>query len=74
MTQLPVQQVQDARKIAACSAPDELGHHAKALALAVRELASYTGGSDPADLHAILDRHADEETADIRRILTRRAA
>ena len=39
-----------------------------------RELGSYTSGSDLANLHAILDRHSDEETADIRRILTRRAA
>jgi hypothetical protein len=39
-----------------------------------RELASYTSQSDLNDLHAILDRHSDEETRDIRRILARRAA
>ena len=39
-----------------------------------RELASYTSQSDLDDLHAILDRHSDEETRDIRRILARRAA
>jgi len=39
-----------------------------------RELATYTTQSDLADLHAILDRHSDHETADIRRILARRAA
>ena len=39
-----------------------------------RELAIYTTQSDLNDLHAILDRHSDEQTADIRRILSRRAA
>ena len=39
-----------------------------------RELATYTTQSDLDDLHAILDRHTDRETADIRRILARRAA
>ena len=39
-----------------------------------RELATYTSPSDLADLHAILDRHSDQETAVIRRILARRAA
>ena len=39
-----------------------------------RELATYTTQSDLADLHAILDRHSDHETAHIRRILARRAA
>jgi hypothetical protein len=39
-----------------------------------RELATYTTQSDLADLHAILDRHSDRETADIRRILARQAA
>ena len=39
-----------------------------------RELATYTSQSDLADLHAILDRHSDHETAVIRRILARRAA
>ena len=39
------------------------------------ELASYTSPSELNDLEAILDRHSDEETADIRRFLaTRRAA
>jgi hypothetical protein len=39
-----------------------------------RDLASYTGPGDLNDLHAILDRYSDEQTADIRRILSRRAA
>ncbi len=39
-----------------------------------REIATYTTQSDLADLHAILDRYPDEKTADIRRILARRAA
>ena len=39
-----------------------------------RELATYTSQSDLDDLHAILDRHSDHETAEIRRILARRAA
>ena len=39
-----------------------------------RELASYTSQSDLNDLHAILDRHPDHETAQIRRILARHAA
>jgi hypothetical protein len=34
-----------------------------------RELASYNTTSDLNDLNAILDRHSDSETADIRRIL-----
>jgi len=34
------------------------------------ELASYTSESDLNDLEAILDRHSDEETAEIRRLLT----
>ena len=39
------------------------------------ELASYTTASELNDLEAILDRHSDEETADIRRFLaTRRVA
>ena len=33
------------------------------------ELASYTSPQDQNDLDAILDRHSDDETADIRRIL-----
>ena len=37
-----------------------------------RELASYTSPSDLNDLDAILDRHSDAETADIRRILAAR--
>ena len=36
------------------------------------ELASYTTASELNDLEAILDRHSDEETADIRRILASR--
>jgi hypothetical protein len=39
-----------------------------------RELASYTSQSDLNDLHAILDRYSDQETAGIRRILARHAA
>jgi hypothetical protein len=35
-----------------------------------QELASYTSPGDLNDLDAILDRHSDQETADIRRILT----
>jgi len=34
-----------------------------------RELASYSSPSDLDDLHAILDRYNDRETAQIRRIL-----
>jgi hypothetical protein len=34
-----------------------------------RELASYNSASDLNDLHAILDRYSDQETAQIRRIL-----
>ena len=33
------------------------------------ELASYNSQSDLNDLHAILDRYSDHETAEIRRIL-----
>jgi hypothetical protein len=36
------------------------------------ELSSYTTPSDLNDLEAILDRHSDEDTADIRRILVAR--
>ena len=39
-----------------------------------REVATYTTQSDLDDLHAILDRHTEEETADIRRILARHTA
>jgi hypothetical protein len=39
-----------------------------------REIATFTTQSDLEDLHAILDRYSDHETADIRRILARRAA
>jgi hypothetical protein len=34
-----------------------------------RDLASYTSDSDLNDLHAILDRYSDHQTASIRRIL-----
>jgi hypothetical protein len=34
-----------------------------------RDLASYNSPEDLNDLHAILDRYSDEETAQIRRIL-----
>ena len=37
-----------------------------------RDLASYTRPADLNDIDAILDRHSDEETADIRRILAGR--
>jgi hypothetical protein len=37
-----------------------------------RELASYTSPSDLNDLEAILARHTEDETADIRRILAGR--
>jgi hypothetical protein len=37
-----------------------------------RDLASYTSSGDLNDLDAILDRHSEEETADIRRILAAR--
>ena len=37
-----------------------------------RELASYNTPDDLNDLHAILGRYSDEETADIRRILASR--
>jgi hypothetical protein len=40
----------------------------------VRELGTYTSQSDLDDLHAILDRYSDRETAKIRRILARHAA
>ena len=36
-----------------------------------RELASYHSATDLNDLHAILDRYSDRETAQIRRILAR---
>ncbi len=39
-----------------------------------RELASYTSVQDLNDLHAILDRYSDDQTADIRRILAARPA
>jgi hypothetical protein len=42
--------------------------HAARAALG-RELASYNNPSDLDDLHAILDRYSDRETAQIRRIL-----
>ena len=38
------------------------------------ELASYTTASELNDLEAILDRHSDEDTADIRRFLASRRA
>jgi len=42
--------------------------HAEHAALQ-RELAAYSSPEDLNDLHAILDRYPDQETADIRRIL-----
>jgi len=45
-------------------------HDARAAkATLARELASYNSPEDLNDLHAILDRYSDQETADIRRIL-----
>jgi hypothetical protein len=38
-----------------------------------RELADYTSEKDRTDLVAILDRHSDAETGDIRRILGARS-
>jgi hypothetical protein len=37
-----------------------------------REISSYTTQSELNDLEAILDRHSDEDTADIRRFLASR--
>jgi hypothetical protein len=51
------QQVRDTREARAADAALE------------RELAAYRSQEDLNDLHAILDRYSDEETADIRRIL-----
>ncbi len=48
---------------------DSRDAHAARAALA-HELASYNSPADLNDLHAILDRYSDQETADIRRILT----
>jgi len=39
-----------------------------------RELASYSSQADLNDLHAILDRYSDHETAEIRRILAAQRA
>jgi hypothetical protein len=39
-----------------------------------QDLASYTSTTDRAELDAILSRHSEEETAEIRRILGRTAA
>ena len=47
---------------------DSRDAHAARTALQ-RELASYNSPSDLDDLHAILDRYSDQETAHIRRIL-----
>ena len=47
---------------------DSLDAHAEHVALQ-RELASYSSPEDLNDLHAILDRYPDAETAGIRRIL-----
>jgi hypothetical protein len=47
---------------------DSRDAHAAQAALE-RELASYHTPADLNDLHAILDRHSDSETAGIRRIL-----
>ena len=37
-----------------------------------REIAGYSSAADLNDLHAILDRYSDHETAQIRRILASR--
>ena len=50
---------------------DSRDAHAARTALQ-RELASYNSPSDLDDLHAILDRYSDRETAQIRRILATR--
>ncbi len=47
---------------------DSRDAHAARAALQ-HELASYNSDADLNDLHAILDRYSDQETADIRRIL-----
>ena len=47
---------------------DSRDAHTARTALA-HELASYNSQSDLNDLHAILDRYSDQETADIRSIL-----
>jgi hypothetical protein len=39
-----------------------------------RDLASYTSPGDLDELDAILDRYSDQETADIRRVITARRA
>jgi hypothetical protein len=45
-------------------------HHAHVTRASLdRELASYTSPADLNDLHAILDRYSDKETAEIRHIL-----
>ena len=52
---------------------DNRDSHAARAALE-RELASYNSQSDLNDLHAILDRYSDHETAEIRRILAAQRA
>ena len=47
---------------------DSRDAHAAKAALE-RDLATYTSQADLNDLHAILTRYSDQETADIRRIL-----
>jgi hypothetical protein len=47
---------------------DSRDAHAEHVALQ-RELAAYSSPEDLNDLHAILDRYPDQETAGIRRIL-----
>jgi hypothetical protein len=39
-------------------------------AVLIRELASYSSPADQADLEATLARHTDEETAEVRRLLS----
>lgn len=52
---------------------DSRDAHAAKAALE-RELASYHTAEDLNDLHAILDRYSDQETAGIRRILATQQA
>ena len=47
----------------------ESRHAHAARAALEREMATYNSESDLDDLHAILDRYSDRETAQIRRIL-----
>ena len=52
---------------------DERRAAKRARAVLERQVASYTNHADRLDLHATLDRYSDEETAELRDILTARA-